>query len=68
LFNILILFCENDLLVLSEVEWVALDYVVIDTPPGTSAEHLPVAQYLLNAGLTGAIMLTTLHEVALLDV
>jgi Mrp family chromosome partitioning ATPase len=53
---------------LSEVDWGALDYLVIDTPPGTSDEHLSAAQYLLNAGLTGAIILTTPHEVALLDV
>jgi Mrp family chromosome partitioning ATPase len=53
---------------LSEVDWGALDYLVIDTPPGTSDEHLSAAQYLLSAGLTGAIILTTPHEVALLDV
>ncbi|PNF37674.1 Cytosolic Fe-S cluster assembly factor nubp1 [Cryptotermes secundus] len=53
---------------LSEVDWGALDYLVIDTPPGTSDEHLSAAQYLLNAGLTGAVILTTPHEVALLDV
>jgi len=53
---------------LSEVDWGVLDYLVIDTPPGTSDEHLSAAQYLLNAGLTGAIILTTPHEVALLDV
>ncbi|XP_066992109.2 cytosolic Fe-S cluster assembly factor nubp1 [Anabrus simplex] len=53
---------------LSDVDWGDLDYLVIDTPPGTSDEHLSAAQYLLGAGLTGAIIVTTPQEVALLDV
>nr|CAD7400744.1 unnamed protein product [Timema cristinae] len=53
---------------LSEVDWGDLDYLVIDTPPGTSDEHLSAAQYLLGAGLTGAVVVTTPQEVALLDV
>lgn len=53
---------------LSEVDWGDVEYLVIDTPPGTSDEHLSAAQYLLNAGLTGAIIVTTPQEVSLLDV
>lgn len=53
---------------LSDVDWGDLDYLVIDTPPGTSDEHLSAAQYLSNAGLTGAVIVTTPQEVALLDV
>lgn len=59
---------------LRDVEWGEMDYLVIDTPPGTSDEHLSVAQYLeastyskSYAGL-GAIVVTTPQEVALLDV
>lgn len=53
---------------LSEVDWGNLDYLLMDTPPGTSDEHLSAATYLAKAGLTGAIIITTPQEVALLDV
>ncbi|KAF5280573.1 hypothetical protein FQR65_LT00324 [Abscondita terminalis] len=53
---------------LSEVDWGSLDYLFMDTPPGTSDEHLSAATYLAKAGLTGAIIVTTPQEVALLDV
>ncbi|XP_013188441.2 cytosolic Fe-S cluster assembly factor Nubp1 homolog [Amyelois transitella] len=53
---------------LSEVDWGELDYLLIDTPPGTSDEHLSSVQYLTGAGLTGAVVVTTPQEVALLDV
>ncbi|CAK1550902.1 unnamed protein product [Leptosia nina] len=53
---------------LSEVDWGDLDYLLIDTPPGTSDEHLSSVQYLSEAGLTGAVIVTTPQEVALLDV
>jgi len=53
---------------LSEVDWGKLDYLLMDTPPGTSDEHLSAATYLAKAGLTGAIIVTTPQEVALLDV
>ncbi len=32
---------------LRDVDWGSLRYLVIDTPPGTSDEHLSIAQYLL---------------------
>ncbi|KAH9636782.1 hypothetical protein HF086_009122 [Spodoptera exigua] len=53
---------------LSEVDWGELDYLLIDTPPGTSDEHLSAVQYLTSAGLDGALVVTTPQEVALLDV
>ncbi|KAJ8866662.1 hypothetical protein PR048_032523 [Dryococelus australis] len=53
---------------LSDVDWGDLDYLLIDTPPGTSDEHLSAAQYLQGAGLSGAVVITTPQEVALLDV
>ncbi|XP_063535503.1 cytosolic Fe-S cluster assembly factor nubp1 [Cydia strobilella] len=53
---------------LSEVDWGELDYLLIDTPPGTSDEHLSAVQYLTGAGLTGALVVTTPQETALLDV
>ncbi|XP_031835202.1 NUBP iron-sulfur cluster assembly factor 1 isoform X2 [Nomia melanderi] len=53
---------------LSEVDWGNLDYLILDTPPGTSDEHLSATSYLKNVGITGAIIVTTPQQVALLDV
>ena len=54
---------------LKDVDWGALDYLVVDTPPGTSDEHISLAQLLpLAAGADGAILVTTPQEVALADV
>lgn len=53
---------------LSEVDWGTLDYLIVDTPPGTSDEHLSLAQYLKDSGIDGAIIVTTPQEIALLDV
>lgn len=54
---------------LRDVEWGALEYLVIDTPPGTSDEHLSINTLLQSGGgITGAILITTPQEVALLDV
>ncbi|XP_017791092.1 PREDICTED: cytosolic Fe-S cluster assembly factor NUBP1 homolog [Habropoda laboriosa] len=53
---------------LSEVDWGMLDYLILDTPPGTSDEHLSVTSYLKDAGITGAIIVTTPQQIALLDV
>ncbi|KAG8957590.1 cytosolic Fe-S cluster assembly factor nbp35 [Tulasnella sp. 419] len=53
---------------LKDVDWGDLDYLVIDTPPGTSDEHLSIVQYLKESGIDGAILITTPQEVALQDV
>lgn len=53
---------------LADVEWSNLDYLLIDSPPGTSDEHLSITSFLSQAGITGAIIITTPQEVALLDV
>ncbi|XP_059622319.1 cytosolic Fe-S cluster assembly factor NUBP1 homolog [Phlebotomus argentipes] len=54
---------------LGDVDWGELDYLVVDTPPGTSDEHLSAVSFLENSreGLA-AIVVTTPQEVALLDV
>jgi ATP-binding protein involved in chromosome partitioning len=49
---------------LGDVEWGDLDWLVIDSPPGTGDEPLSVAQ-LIPA--TGAIVVTTPQEVSVLD-
>ena len=53
---------------LRDVDWQDLDFLLVDTPPGTSDEHLSVAQYLKESGIDGAIVITTPQEVALQDV
>jgi Mrp family chromosome partitioning ATPase len=53
---------------LKDVEWGELDLLLVDTPPGTSDEHLSIQSFLNAAGVDGAILVTTPQEVALLDV
>ena len=44
--------------------WPALDYLIVDMPPGTGDIHLSMVQ---QVPLNGAIIVTTPQEVALLD-
>lgn len=53
---------------LKDVDWGELDLLLVDTPPGTSDEHLSVNSYLKESGIDGAIIVTTPNEVSLLDV
>lgn len=50
---------------LAEINWGKLDYLVIDSPPGTGDEPLSVIQLIRN--LTGAVIVTTPQDIALLD-
>jgi ATP-binding protein involved in chromosome partitioning len=50
---------------ISDVNWGALDYLIIDSPPGTGDEPLSVCQ--LIADITGAVIVTTPQDVAILD-
>ena len=51
---------------LKDVEWGNLDYLIIDSPPGTGDEPMAVCQLIENP--EGAIIVTTPQEIALLDV
>lgn len=50
---------------ISDIEWMNLGYMVIDSPPGTGDEPLTVAQTIPDAK---AIIVTTPQEVSLADV
>eukprot|EP01028_Stygiella_incarcerata_P012914 TRINITY_DN806_c0_g1_i2.p1 TRINITY_DN806_c0_g1~~TRINITY_DN806_c0_g1_i2.p1 ORF type:complete len:345 (+),score=79.60 TRINITY_DN806_c0_g1_i2:60-1094(+) len=53
---------------LKDVTWGKLDYLIVDTPPGTSDEHLSVVTYLKQVGISGAVVVTTPQDVAISDV
>lgn len=53
---------------LTDVCWPELDYLIIDTPPGTSDEHIAVMENLKQYGPDGAILVTTPQAVAINDV
>lgn len=51
---------------LGDFNWGKLDYLIIDLPPGTGDEPLSIAQIIAN--ITGAIIVTTPQDVALVSV
>ncbi|CCC09013.1 unnamed protein product [Sordaria macrospora k-hell] len=57
---------------LTDVFWDETDYLLIDTPPGTSDEHISLAENLLQKArpgqLAGAVVVTTPQAVATADV
>ncbi|KAI1505705.1 P-loop containing nucleoside triphosphate hydrolase protein [Biscogniauxia marginata] len=57
---------------LTDILWGEMDYLLIDTPPGTSDEHISLAETLLKDALpgqvAGAVVVTTPQAVATADV
>lgn len=49
---------------IADADWGALDYFILDTPPGTSDIHLTLLQTL---SITGAVIVSTPQRVALAD-
>ena len=49
---------------MTQGEWGALDFLVVDLPPGTSDIHLTLVQ---EVAVTGAIVVSTPQEIALAD-
>ncbi|MBV9736061.1 MAG: Mrp/NBP35 family ATP-binding protein [Acidisphaera sp.] len=49
---------------MGQVEWGALDIMVVDMPPGTGDAQLTMAQ---RVALTGAVIVSTPQDIALLD-
>ena len=50
---------------ISDVNWGELDYLIIDSPPGTGDEPLSTCQ--LIPDINGAVIVTTPQDVAILD-
>lgn len=53
---------------LTDVRWGELDYLIIDTPPGTSDEHITIMESLKSAKCDGAVIVTTPQQVSIEDV
>ncbi|XP_019880807.2 cytosolic Fe-S cluster assembly factor NUBP2 homolog [Aethina tumida] len=53
---------------LTDVCWGELDYLIIDTPPGTSDEHITIMENLKSVKCDGAIIVTTPQQVSIEDV
>lgn len=55
-----------------DIEWGHLDYLIVDTPPGTSDEHITVVECMKDTSLgincDGVVIVTTPQEVSLEDV
>ena len=45
--------------ILKETFWGKLDYLIFDTPPGTSDEHLTIIRFLKTLNPTGALIIST---------
>ena len=52
----------------SSVDWSGLDYLIIDTPPGTSDEHISVLEALGNYENKAAVLVTTPQLISVGDV
>ena len=53
---------------LTDVVWNELDFLVVDTPPGTSDEHISIVQLLKESKIDGAVVVTTPQEISMADV
>ena len=49
---------------IADAKWGELDFMILDTPPGTSDIHLTLLQ---NLAITGAVIVSTPQQVALAD-
>merc|ERR1712072_963707 len=53
---------------LTDVVWGDLDYLIIDTPPGTSDEHISIMENLRSCKSVGCVLVTTPQGISTGDV
>lgn len=53
---------------INQIDWSEREFLLVDTPPGTSDEHLSVVSFMRDSGIDGAIIITTPDEVSISDV
>ncbi|CAE1267414.1 Cytosolic Fe-S cluster assembly factor cfd1,Cytosolic Fe-S cluster assembly factor NUBP2 homolog 1,Cytosolic Fe-S cluster assembly factor NBP35,Probable cytosolic Fe-S cluster assembly factor SJAG_02895,Cytosolic Fe-S cluster assembly factor nubp2,Cytosolic Fe-S cluster assembly factor NUBP1 homolog,Cytosolic Fe-S cluster assembly factor NUBP1,Cytosolic Fe-S cluster assembly factor NUBP2 homolog,Cytosolic Fe-S cluster assembly factor nubp1,Probable cytosolic Fe-S cluster assembly factor SPAC806.02c,Iron-su len=53
---------------ITDVCWQDVEYLIIDTPPGTSDEHIAVVESLKSYNPDGAILVTTPQDISVGDV
>lgn len=52
-----------------DVDWDELDFLIVDTPPGTSDEHISIVQYLqMDSVRDGAVLVSTGQKLSVNDV
>ena len=52
---------------LTDVMWGCRDYLIIDTPPGTSDEHITVVENIRPLNPDGAVMVTTPQVIIIIN-
>ena len=53
---------------ITDVYWKDIEYLIIDTPPGTSDEHITTVESLQTLNPDGAIIVTTPQNISIADV
>ena len=53
---------------LRDIDWGVLDYLIVDTPPGTSDEHISIVQLMKAVEISGAVIVTSPQDVSVVEV
>jgi len=53
---------------LRDIDWGVLDFLVVDTPPGTSDEHISIVQLMKAVDISGAVIVTSPQDVSVVEV
>jgi len=53
---------------LRDIDWGVLDFLIVDTPPGTSDEHISIVQLMKAVSISGAVIVTSPQDVSVVEV
>jgi len=53
---------------LRDIDWGVLDFLIVDTPPGTSDEHISIVQLMKAVAISGAVIVTSPQDVSVVEV